>query len=241
MEGAVGLVVAIPALNEEPTVGEVVARVREVVPHALVVVVDDGSTDQTGRSAQEAGAVVLTMPFNVGVGGAMRTAFLYAQQVGAAAVVQVDADGQHEPEDIPRLVEALAENSVVIGERFTDSGYRVAGPRRWAMRFLAAVVSGLVGTKLTDTTSGFRAADRPAIELFARHYPAEYLGDTVESLVLASRSGLRIAGVPVTMRPRMHGEPRTGPFRSTLYLGRAVMAVLVLLISRGRDPREVGV
>jgi glycosyltransferase involved in cell wall biosynthesis len=240
MEGAGRLVVAIPALNEQPTVGEVVTRVRDAVPHALVVVVDDGSTDGTGRSAQKAGAVVLTMPFNVGVGGAMRTAFLYAQQIGAEAVVQVDADGQHDPEDIPRLVAALTENSVVIGERFSGDGYRIAGPRRLAMRFLASVVSALVGTKLTDTTSGFRAADRSAIELFARHYPAEYLGDTVESVVLASRSGLRISGVPVTMRSRMHGEPRTGPIRSAMYLGRAVMAVVVLLISRGRDPREVG-
>lgn len=241
MDGAAGLVVAVPALNEQNTVADVVAAVRAVVPDACVVVVDDGSTDQTGRLAQEAGAVVLTMPFNVGVGGAMRTAFLYAEQVGARAVVQVDADGQHDPRDIPRLVEELDDYSIVIGERFGDDGYRVRGPRRWAMRFLATVVSRLVGTRLTDTTSGFRAADRRAIALFARHYPAEYLGDTVESLVLASRSGLAITGVPVTMRPRLHGEPSTGAVRSTMYLGRAVLAVLVLLISRGRDSQEVGV
>lgn len=232
--------VAVPAFNEEPTVGQVVTAVRAAVPHARVVVVDDGSTDGTATVARGAGAIVLSMPFNVGVGGAMRTAFLYAEQVDADAVVQVDADGQHDPRDIPRLVEQLGQHSVVIGDRFADGEYQVKGPRRWAMRFLAAVVSRLAGTSVRDTTSGFRAADRQAIRLFARHYPAEYLGDTVESLVLASRSGLPITSVPVTMQPRRHGEPSTGSLRSAVYLGRAVLAVLVLLIGAGSDPEEAG-
>lgn len=240
MKGAAGLVVAVPALNEEPTVGDVVSAVRAAVPEALVVVIDDGSTDATGSVARDAGAVVLSMPFTVGVGGAMRTAFLYAEQMHADALVQVDADGQHDPRDIPRLVEQLDRYSVVIGDRFADGGYPIKGPRRWAMRFLAAVVTRLVGTRIDDTTSGFRAADRRAISLFARHYPAEYLGDTVESLVLASRSGLQIASVPVTMQPRRHGEPSTGTLRSALYLGRALLAVLVLLLGTGRAPEEVG-
>jgi glycosyltransferase involved in cell wall biosynthesis len=198
-----------------------------------VLVVDDGSSDGTASCAREAGADVVVLPFNVGVGGAMRTAFIYARRRGYDAVVQVDADGQHDPAQIPELVAALSDASVVIGARFAGAGdYQVHGPRRWAMSILARSLSRVAKSPLTDTTSGFRAADRSAIALFAQHYPAEYLGDTVESLVIACRAGLRITQVPVTMRERQGGRASQGPVLSTLYLGRAGLALAVALTRR---------
>jgi len=233
MGRTLSVLVAIPALNEEPTVADVVRGVHEVLPKARVLVVDDGSQDGTADVSRAAGAEVLRLPFNVGVGGAMRTAFLYALHDDIDAVVQIDADGQHDPSDIPAVVAALGPASVVVGSRFAGDGtYVVRGPRAWAMRLLARVLSRMSRTTLTDTTSGFRAADRAAIELFARHYPAEYLGDTVESLVIAIRSGLVVTEVPVSMQQRRAGAPSQTPVRASLYLGRAVLALMVSLTRR---------
>jgi glycosyltransferase involved in cell wall biosynthesis len=227
------LLVAVPAWNEAATVGAVVADLKTHVPDADVLVVDDGSTDTTAAEARLAGATVVVLPFNVGVGGAMRTAFLHAERADYDAVVQVDADGQHDPASVVRLVEALSSCSLVVGTRFAPgSDYRVRGPRRWAMVMLGWVLSKVARTKLTDTTSGFRAADRTAVRLFARHYPAEYLGDTIDSLVIAARAGLTITEVPVVMRLRQGGRASHAPFKSTLYLGRSVLALAVALTRR---------
>ena len=226
------MLVAMPALDEAGTIGAVIDAVRAAGPYD-VVVVDDASTDATAAIARERGVLVLSLPFTVGVGGAMRTAFLHAQRAGYDYVVQVDADGQHDPTQIPTLLEGMSEASVVIGARFAGAGdYQVRGPRRWAMSTLARVLSRVTGTTLTDTTSGFRAADSDAIALFAQRYPAEYLGDTVESLVIAARSGLRVRQVPVVMRERQGGTASQGPVRASLYLGRALLALAVALTRR---------
>ncbi len=233
------VLVAVPALNEEGTIASVVREVRTALPGADVVVVDDGSTDATAEQAAAAGATVLAMPFNVGVGGALRAAFLYARDHGHDAVLQIDGDGQHDPRQAGHLLQALEDGaSVVVGSRFlaaTDA-YRIAAGRRMAMRVLGRLVSAVVGTRLTDTTSGLRAADRKAIMLFAQHYPAEWLGDTVESLVLASKAGLTITEVPITMRQRQGGSPSQGSLRSVLYFGRAIMA-LGVAVARPRPDR----
>lgn len=227
------VLIAIPALNEQATIGAVISEIRAALGSAEILVVDDGSYDATAAVARAAGAQVLQLPFNVGVGGAMRTAFLYAHKHDYDAVVQVDADGQHIPAQIPELLQALSGHSIVIGARFAGSGnYEARGPRRWAMRLLARTLSWACKAQLTDTTSGFRAADRRAIALFARHYPAEYLGDTVESLVIAARAGLTVTQVPVTMRPRQGGQASQGGLRSALYLGRAMLALYVAFSRR---------
>ncbi len=229
------LLVAVPAWNEAATVGLVVADLKDQVPDADILVVDDGSTDTTALEARNAGATVVVLPFNVGVGGAMRTAFLHAHRADYDAVVQVDADGQHDPASVLDLVAGLQTCSVVIGTRFAPgSAYKVRGPRRWAMVMLGVVISRVAGTRLTDTTSGFRAADRTAVRLFARHYPAEYLGDTIDSLVIAARAGLPIGEVPVAMRGRQGGRASHAPFKSTLYLARSVLALAVAL-TRHKD------
>lgn len=219
--------VVMPALNEVGSVADVVREILSQVPGVTVLVVDDGSTDNTSVVAEEAGARVARLPFNLGVGGAMRVGFRYAVDNGFAAVVQVDADGQHDPAGIAGLVSGLDHADLVLGARFAGVGdYSVRGPRRWAMMVLANVLSRSTGTRLTDTTSGFRASGPRAIALFARHYPAEYLGDTIESLVIASRSGLRVTQMPVAMRSRVAGVPSHNPTRAAIYLGRAVLALV---------------
>ncbi len=229
--------IAIPALNEAATIGLVIDEVRTVLPHADILVIDDGSTDQTARIARAKGARVLRLPFNVGVGGAMRAAFRFADARGVECLVQVDADGQHIAEHIPDLLAALTDASVVVGARFGPTrGYQVHPVRRVAMRALASTMSRVCGVPITDATSGFRAADRQAIALFAHHYPAEYLGDTVESLIIAARAGLRVSEVPVRMRPRQGGRASQTSLRSALHLGRAALAMYAALAG---DPAAV--
>ncbi len=153
--------IAIPAWNEQDSIGEVIAKVWEHQPEVDILVVDDGSTDRTAAQASALGAVVVSLPFNVGVGGAMRTAFLYAQRQGYSALVQVDADGQHDPADLDRLLSGLESADIVVGTRFhPDSMYFVGGPRKWAMVLLSKSLSRMNRSPITDPTSGFRSAAR---------------------------------------------------------------------------------
>lgn len=226
------LLIVIPAWNEQEALPAVLAEVERELPGTDVLVVNDGSTDGTSKVAREAGAMVLDLPLNLGVGGAMRAGFRFALRRGYHQVVQVDADGQHNPGDVLSLLEAMETSSadVVIGARFAGKGeYVVHGPRKWAMGLLSWTLSRVARTTLTDTTSGFRAAGPRAIRLFAAEYPAEYLGDTVESLVIACRAGLVVRQVPVRMRPRAGGAPSHGPLKAAVFLGRAVLALLIAL------------
>lgn len=227
------VLVVVPAWQESDAIVGTLESIFRVVDPAHVLVVDDGSSDNTAKIARQAGASVASLPFNVGVGGAMRVGFLFAFRGGYDVVVQVDADGQHDPVQIHLLLSELANADIVIGARFAGRGsYRVRGPRRWAMVLLAGVLSHLTGTRLVDVTSGFRAVGPRALALFARDYPSEYLGDTVESLVLAHRAGLRIAQVPVEMRPRQGGAPSHGPIKASLFVLRAFLVLLLALLRR---------
>jgi len=232
--------VIVPAWNEERNVGNTVREILETDPAYSVVVVDDGSTDDTARVAREAGARVIPLPFNMGVGGAMRTGFTCAQRHGYARAIQVDADGQHNPRDIAAVLSGLEHADISIGARFADVGqYEAKGPRRWAMVFLAGVLSRVAKTRLTDVTSGFRAANQRAIDQYVRYYPAEYLGDTVDSLVSAIHSGLTVTQVPVAMRPRVHGKPSQSPVGASIYLLRSVFALSLALMRGSRVRSEV--
>lgn len=219
-----------PAWNEGLAVGNTVREVLAQPEGYDILVVDDGSTDNTAHVAAEAGATVLHLPFNLGVGGAMRAGFKYASRHSYDAVIQVDADGQHDPKDIAIVLRGLGEADISIGARFADKGsYTVSGPRKWAMVFLARTISRLAGTRLTDVTSGFRAANRRGIAQYLDHYPAEYLGDTIDSLVVAIRSGCKVTQVPVEMRVRQAGTPSHNPAKAALYLGRSIFAFLFAL------------
>jgi glycosyltransferase involved in cell wall biosynthesis len=237
------VLVIIPAWNEEETVAATVREVFASAPYADLVVVNDGSTDRTAQVARAAGAAVIDLPVNLGVGGAMRAGYKHAFRSGYDITVQIDADGQHDPTELAKLVQTLDSEGadIVIGARFAGTGgYAIRGPRRWTMQILSRVLSRVAGTKLTDTTSGFKACSRQAIALFATNYPAEYLGDTIEALVIASRARMVIRQVPVAMRPRAGGRPSHSPLRSAAFLARAMLALLVAL-SRPSEPVPAGV
>jgi glycosyltransferase involved in cell wall biosynthesis len=228
-----------PAWNEGAVVGTTVREVLHTNDRYDVLVVNDGSTDATADEAAAAGATVLNLPFNLGVGGAMRAGFKYAQRLGYVQVIQVDSDGQHDPRNIDEVLAGLQHADISIGARFADRGeYKVTGPRKWAMQLLAKVISGLAKTRLTDVTSGFRAANERAVAQYLDHYPAEYLGDTIDSLVVAIRSGCTVTQVPVEMRARQGGKPSHNPVKAAIYLGRSVFALLFALT---RKPTRLAV
>ena len=225
------VLIAIPAFNEEESLSAVLSHTLEFYSAEQVLVIDDGSSDATAAVAKSHGVLVIQLPFNMGVGGAMRTAFLYASRNGFDVVVQLDADGQHDPKFIKDLLQELTEADVVIGSRFSGVGsYRIIGPRRWAMRFLAFSVSKMISTKVSDVTSGFRAHGAEAIKIFQWHYPSEYLGDTVESIIIAHRAGLLITEVPVEMHHRLAGRPSQSLVQATLFFFRATLVLVLALV-----------
>mgnify|MGYP000232791627 CR=1 FL=1 len=227
-----GLLVIIPALNEADSIDAVVRDARSVLG-ADVVVVDDGSTDGTGDLAARAGATVLTLPYNLGVGGAIRTALRYAERQGYGQVLQLDGDGQHEASEGLRLVQVLEEGDVdlVVGSRFA-AGYDVGVGRRVVMRILSRTISRRLRTRISDTTSGFRAMAAPTIAVFAKQYPLDYLSDTVEALLIAGDAGLRVAELDVRMRPRQGGTPSASSLKSAYHLVRLLLVVFVHALRR---------
>jgi glycosyltransferase involved in cell wall biosynthesis len=233
-------VVLIPAFNEEAALPGVLKELAETVPGIDVLVIDDGSSDATAAIARQAGAVVAELPFNLGVGGALRTGFRYALRSGYDRAVQIDGDGQHDPAEIARLLESLdAGADMVVGSRFAHgaSGYEVGRARGGAMRLLRLVVHALGGARFTDTSSGFRAFGPDAIRLFAETFPAEYLSDSVEALLLAAYAGLSVEEVPVRMRERTGGVPSTRNLRLVYHYVR-LLTVVAFTASRRHTSRE---
>ena len=227
------VLVVMPAWNEEETIAGTIAQVRAAQPDFDILVVNDGSGDRTVAEATAAGAAVCDLPFNLGVGGAMRAGYRYAAAHGYDVVAQVDADGQHDAAFLSELIDGLSDADVVIGARFAGRGdYKVGFARGMAMRLLAGVLSRMAGARLTDVTSGFRVVNRRALHVFATHYPAEYLGDTVESLVIAMRTGCTVRQIPVVMQPRAGGTASQTPLRAALYLARAIIALALALVRR---------
>jgi glycosyltransferase involved in cell wall biosynthesis len=225
----------VPALNEASSIQEVVHGIRAVDPELDILVVDDGSTDETAEVARAAGARVARLPFNLGIGSAVQTGYRLAWDEGYDLAVQIDGDGQHPPAELPRLMERLVSTQAnyVIGSRFAEiSDYRISRTRRRAISLLSRLISILVGQRVTDTTSGYRVADRATIRLFATHYPHDY--PEVEAIVLAHRSGLRIEESFVRMRARETGSSSITPIRSAYYMVKVVLAVLVQCM--GRNP-----
>lgn len=231
------VLVAVPALNEEAVIGQVLTALSAAHPIADVVIVDDGSRDATASIARGAGARVVSHAINLGVGAAMGTAFKYAVRNGYEAVIQFDGDGQHRAEHIAELVAALDGADIVIGSRFAAAGtYKSSAARRSVQRLIAGVTSLFARTKLTDATSGFRIAGPRALAVFAEHYPVEWLGDTVESIVLATRQGLVVREIPVDMNERAGGVPSQSVFRATLYTAR-ILFILGLATIRTVPPQ----
>jgi glycosyltransferase involved in cell wall biosynthesis len=224
----------VPALNEEQSVARVVAEIRSVDPEFVVLVIDDCSSDRTCLVAEEAGALVLRLPFTLGIGGAVQTGYRYAYENGFDIAVQVDGDGQHDARELPRLLEPLlaGEADVVIGSRFAGAGsYRAPVSRRFGIRLFAWLVSLVVRKRITDSSSSFRALNRRALGVFSIDYPHGFL-ETVEATVLASKQGLRLQEVPVVMRQREEGSSALTIPLSLWYAAKVLVAVFVSLFRR---------
>jgi glycosyltransferase involved in cell wall biosynthesis len=228
------LVAVVPAWNEAGAIGGVVDDIRAFDPRIDVVVVDDASTDDTADVARAHGAKVLALPFNVGIGGAVQTGLRYARDEGYDVAVRLDGDGQHAAEELGKLLAPIrsGDADLVVGSRFVDPAgtYRPPFARRMGIRVFARLVSVLGGQKVTDTTSGFSALDRTAIELFATEYPHDY--PEVESTLVALKSGLRLVQVQVDMRERQAGTSSITFVRSLYYIVKVMLALLVASMRR---------
>jgi glycosyltransferase involved in cell wall biosynthesis len=233
--------VVIPAYNEEQSLPAVLKELAEQTPEYDVLVVSDGSVDRTAEIARAEGAHVAELPFNLGIGGALRTGFAFAVRNGYEQAVQFDADGQHDPMAVAKLLAPLAEGAdMVIGSRFAEGGavtYQVSGIRRRAMKLLQRLVHRLVGQEFTDTSSGFRSFSRPMLEFFAVTYPVEYM-DSVEALVLACNAGFHVREVPVNMRGRTGGAPSNRRLRLVYYYVRLLVVLVVSTTTRGERARR---
>ena len=234
------VVAVVPAYEEEDAIGGVVEEIRAFDPSIDVVVVDDGSSDGTATVARAAGAAVVRLPFNLGIGGAVQTGFRYALEHGYDVAVRLDGDGQHEAGELPKLLAPLErdEADVVTGSRFRDDDgdYRPPLSRRLGITWFARLVSLLSGQRVTDTTSGFQALNRRGIALFARDYPSDY--PEVEATVLLLKHRLRLVEVPVRMREREHGSSSITFLRSVYYALKVTLALLVAMARRYAVPAE---
>lgn len=233
-----GLVI-VPAYNEEGSIESVIQELRAAEPELDVIVVDDGSADRTAAVAAATGARVVNLPYNVGIGGAVQTGYQYALEHGFDLAVQVDGDGQHDPLEISRLLEPLLDGraDMVVGSRFAPGGgYRGTPLRRIGIRLFAAIVSLIVRARVTDTTSGFRAVNRKAIQLFATDYPHDY--PEVEATVVLVRHGLKMREVPVKMRVRETGASSITALRSGYYMIKVLLALFIGLFRRYPTTQE---
>jgi len=227
--------VIVPAYNEEASLPGVIRDLRKHVPSDDVLVVNDGSRDGTARIARELGVPVLDLPFNLGIGGAVQAGYLHALQNGYDVAVQFDGDGQHLASEIRNLLEPLEAGraDLAIGSRFLSRGeYKSPLFRKLGIGIFSVVLSRILGMEVTDSTSGFRAANRRVIEFFARNYPDDY--PEVESLVLLHKMNMRMEEVSVAMRDRTAGKSSITPMRSVYYMTKVLMAIFIDLLKKVR-------
>jgi glycosyltransferase involved in cell wall biosynthesis len=232
----------VPAYNEADTVVGVVGEIREHVPEFDVLVVDDGSTDGTGQLARAASAAVLRHPFNLGIGGAVQSGFVYALENDYDYLVQVDGDGQHRPEEIVKLIRAMDEDpttDMVCGSRFLskEHGYPAPISRRTGIHLFAFLLSRIIGQRVSDPTSGFRLYNRRGIALFARDYPHDY--PEVEAVLMVHYHRLRMREVPVRMVRRGGGVSSIRSGKSVYYMIKVLLAIVIGL-ARARPVPEPG-
>jgi glycosyltransferase involved in cell wall biosynthesis len=238
---AVRTLVFIPAWNEEASVVGVIGEVREHLPEADLLVVDDGSTDATADRSREAGAIVASLPFNQGLGAALQTGYLYALREGYDNCAHLDSDGQHPASEVARLVAEVAADraDLVIGSRYRDAGSRDGAggaegegedyiptfSRRIGANVFRFFLTLATRQRFTDTTSGMRAANRRVMALFSENYSPDFA--EIESLQLAVRQGLRVEEVPVRMLERTGGSSFLTPLRSTFFIFKGLVVLLV--------------
>ncbi len=232
----------VPAYNEVGTIAGVVGAIRTQAPEFDVVVIDDGSTDATATAAEQAGATVVKHPFNLGIGGAVQSGFTYGLEHGYRRLVQIDGDGQHDPGELSKLIEAMDADptlDMVCGSRFltADSDYVAPISRRTGIHIFAFLLSRIVGQRVTDPTSGFRLYNRRGIALFARDYPHDY--PEVEAVLMVHFHRLRMQEVAVRMFQRGGGVSSISSGKSVYYMVKVLLAIFVGLV-RARPVVEPG-
>ena len=233
--------VLVPAFNEAARIGRVLAGIRAAVPNADVLVVDDGSADDTTAVARAAGARVVRLPFNLGAGVAAQTGYKLAVREGYACVVQLDADGQHEPADIPALLAVIErrEADVAIGSRFLESAttYRAGALRRTGMGLFGLLAWMLTGVRFSDVTSGFRAFGSDVVRFVATEwYPTDYADADV--LITLRRAGFRLRDVPVRMYERAGGRSMHAGLRPIYYVFKMLLSVALAPVRREAAERK---
>lgn len=227
--------IILPALNEAGNISETVTRIQETVPYADILVVNDGSSDTTREEAEAAGAIVVSMPYNVGIGAAVQTGFKFAARHSYQLVARLDGDGQHSADNAAHLLEIVenGETDVAIGSRFLGESvdYGTSFMRRVGIAILSNLLSMITRQKVTDPTSGFSAYNRRAILLFADYYPHDY--PEPEAVVICHKSGLTMHEIGVTFLERQHGVSQfTMPTRSAYYMIKVTLAILVNTLRR---------
>jgi len=229
------ILVIIPAYNEEKSISDVIKKVIRYIPEAEVLVINDGSIDNTYLEACNSGATVINLPYNLGIGGAMQTGFLYAKCNEHDIVVQIDGDGQHNPEYAKKLLNPIMNGSadMVIGSRFiTETQYKAPFCRKMGIMFFSILVSLLINQKVTDTTSGFRAMNKKVIDYFSENYPTDY--PEVDVLVKLNKKRIKIIEVPVKMNERLNGKSSITPLRSIYYVIKVSLSILLEFV-RSKD------
>jgi glycosyltransferase involved in cell wall biosynthesis len=237
------VLVIMPAHNEAQNLPKVLSELRSTLPDVDVVVVDDYSSDETATVARNLGAQVLSLPCNLGYGGAVQTGFKYAVERGYDYAVMLDADGQHDPACVPALLAPVlaGEADVAVGSRFLGSvEYKVGWPKRLGMRIFAGIVAHFSKRPVTDPTSGFQALNRAALRFFARdNYPSDY--PDADTLLLLNYAGFRVVEVPVRMRGRLAGFSMHSSWRILYYIFKMFLAIFIVLLRqktrRGRHPQ----
>ena len=226
------VLVAIPAYGEEKSIGGIVSSLRQKLPYD-VVVVNDGSMDGTSDAARSAGAITLDLPCNLGIGGALQTAFHFARDRGYDALVRMDGDGQHEVMDVPRVLGPVLRGEVdaVIGSRFLgEKEYKISIPRIFGIRFFRWLVRWNTGYRVTDPTSGFFAINRRLIDFYSHHYPSDY--PEVDAYIIMHRLKARAMEVPVRMYERAEGKSSITTFRAMYYMVKVTLSFLINKIRR---------
>lgn len=227
------VVILLPAYNEAPRIAEVIGELRDAT-QCPILVVDDGSADGTAEKARAAGATAISLPFNMGYGAALQTGYKYAQAMGFAYLVQMDADGQHDPRGVARLLERVRSGAcdVCIGSRFLEGDtYRIPLARRMGMMLFRRIASFLIGATITDPTSGFQALNRKVIDFFCRDlYPVDYPDTDV--IVALHRHGFVVREVPVVMRANPDGKSIHAGLRPIYYLFKMALTIPLNLLRR---------
>ncbi|RED32076.1 glycosyltransferase family 2 protein [Paenibacillus sp. VMFN-D1] len=229
------VLVIVPAYNEAEGIGRVIRRLREDAPYADVLVINDGSSDATSRIARAAGANVIDLTCNLGIGGAVQTGYRYAAEHHYDYAVQIDGDGQHNPCDLRCLLSAQFDTGadMVIGSRFiTKEGFQSTFARKMGIGLLSALVTRLTGQNVTDPTSGYRLCGRRAISLFAREYPTDY--PEVEALMLLYNRELSFTEIPVVMNERQGGVSSISAMKSVYYMSKVILSVLLMKTKKKR-------